>query len=212
MINRYPTDRVNSFSDAIFSIALTLLVLEVRVPSSADLETYGTLGVLQRLIPSFIGLLISFFVTAAYWRSHLAFAQYITEYDSRLLRLTIWLLLFVVLLPFSTAFYTKNFSKDGPYIFYCLNLVFIGFFNYLIIRRIIRTDKERELMTANLAQWFAFRSLVAPIVWLLAIPVLLIDPFLSRMTFILIFIVIALGDRKFKRRSLKAELEENKEP
>ena len=51
MINHFPNDRVNNFSDAIFAIAITLLVLEVKVPPTADIDSLGTLGSLQRLVP-----------------------------------------------------------------------------------------------------------------------------------------------------------------
>jgi len=210
MINRYPTDRVNNFSDAIFAIAITLLVLEVKVPSTQDLDTFGTLGVLQKLIPSFIGLLISFFVTAAYWRAHLAFAQYIRVYDSRLVWLTLWLLLFVVLLPFSTGFYAKNVNYNGPFIFYCLNLVFIGFFNFLIVRNIIRKDRNHEILTPHLAKWFTFRAVVAPVVWLIAIPILFVAPLLARVMFVAIFPVLIIGERRFKKKAEKLELEKLK--
>ncbi len=206
MVDRYPNDRVNNFSDAIFAIAITLLVLEVKVPSTEDLDAYGTMGVLQRLIPSFIGLLVSFFVTAAYWRAHLAFAQYIKVYDSRLVWLTVWLLLFVVLLPFSTGFYAKHFNYNGPFIFYCLNLVFIGVFNYLIVRNIIRKEKNTEVLSPILARWFTFRALVAPAVWFVSIGVLFIAPITARFLFIIIFMILIIGERRFRRRSQALEL------
>ncbi len=206
MVNRYPSDRVNNFSDAIFAIAITLLVLEVKVPATADLETYGTIGALQKLIPSFIGLFISFFVTAAYWRAHLAFAQYIKTYDSQLVWLTIWLLLFVVLLPFSTGFYAKNFNYNGPFIFYSLNLVLIGLFNFLIVRHIIRIEKDKNVLTPLLARWFMFRALVAPIIWLVSIGVVFIAPVTARFLFISIFVILTFGEKKFRRTSEQLEL------
>ena len=207
MITRYPTDRVNSFTDAIFSIALTLLILEVKVPSTEEFAKFGTLGALQHLIPSFIALLVSFFVTAAYWRAHLGFARYIKEYDDRLLWLTIWLLLFVVFMPFSTAFYAKNFNIDGPFIFYCLNLVLIGLFNYLIVVRIIKMEKSHTILTPLLASRLKFRALVAPLIWLLAIALALAMPnnLIPRITFFLIFIILAIGERRYKRKFRQGE-------
>lgn len=158
MTNRFPNDRVNNFSDAIFAIAITLLVLEVKIPPREDLQSLGTIGVLERLIPSFIGLLISFFVTALYWRAHLTLAKYIRSYDNRMLWLTVWLLLFVVLLPFSTGFYAKNFNYNGPFIFYCLNLVMIGFFNYWMVRYMIRKEGIGGELTPLVASWLSFRA------------------------------------------------------
>ena len=45
MMNRFPNDRVNNFSDAIFAIAITLLVLDIKIPSTMDVESLGTLEV-----------------------------------------------------------------------------------------------------------------------------------------------------------------------
>jgi len=66
MLNRFPSDRVNNFCDAVFAIAMTLLILEIKIPTTTDLTSYETLGVMRRLIPSFIGFFISFLVTALY--------------------------------------------------------------------------------------------------------------------------------------------------
>lgn len=200
MINHFPNDRVNNFSDAIFAIAITLLVLEVKVPPTADIDSLGTLGSLQRLIPSFIGLLVSFFVTALYWRAHLTLAQFIKSYDNRLLWLNIWLLLFVVMLPFSTAFYSKNFNYNGPFIFYCFNLVMIGLFNYLMVRNIIRKEGHSEALTPLVESWLKFRAMMAPLIWLLSIVIAFIEPTLARFTFILIFIFLMIGERRFKKK------------
>lgn len=200
MINRYPNDRVNNFSDAIFAIAITLLVLEVKVPSSADLAEYGTAGVLSKLTTSFISLLISFVVTALYWRSHLAMTQFVRTYDNRLLWLNLWLLLFVVLLPFSTGFYAKNFNQDGPFIFYCFNLVAIGIFNYAMIRYIIKTHGIDDQLTSVISQWFILRGWVAPAVWLFSAAITPIAPTFARFAFIGIFVIYAIGERRLNKR------------
>lgn len=202
MINRYPNDRVNNFSDAIFAIAITLLVLEVKVPSAQDLAQYGTAGVLLKLIPSFISLLVSFFVTALYWRSHLTIAQFIRTYDNKLLWLNLWLLLFVVLLPFSTGFYAKNFTADGPFLIYCVNLVMIGVFNYAMIRNVIRKEGYTELMTPALAKWLTFRAWVAPVIWAASGALVFVAPTLARYAFILIFIIQAISERRRRKKDL----------
>ncbi len=203
MINRYPNDRVNNFSDAIFAIAITLLVLEVKVPTSTDLAEFGTMGVLGRLTTSFISLFISFLVTALYWRSHLSMAQFVRAYDNRLLWLNLWLLLFVVLLPFSTGFYAKNFSQDGPFIFYCLNLVAIGIFNYAMISHIIKTHGIDDQLTPPMAQWFRLRAWVAPVVWLFSAVITPVAPVFARFAFIGIFAIYAIAERRLKKKQTR---------
>lgn len=200
MTERYPTDRIVYFSDAIFAIAITLLVLDIKVPSNEDLLTYGTWGVLRRSIPSFTGFLVSFLVTALYWKSHLVHAQYIKRFDTRLLWLNIWLLLFVVLMPFSTSFYVRAFNLQGPFVFYCANLVVIGIFNYLIIRRIVRLQGYDEALSETMANWLLFRSRNAPAIFLLSIAVSFFAPLTARFLFVLIFLLQIIGDRYYKRK------------
>ncbi len=200
MTERYPTDRIVYFSDAIFAIAITLLVLDIKVPSNDDLLAYGTWGVLKRSIPSFMGFVISFLVTALYWRAHLVHAQYIKNFDTRLLWLNIWLLLFVVLMPFSTSFYVRAFNTNGPFVFYCANLVLIGVFNYFIIRRIVSVQGYDEKLTAVRANWLLFRAGIAPLIFLASIAVSLFAPLVARFLFVIIFVLQVVGDRYYKKK------------
>ena len=195
MLNRFPNDRVNNFCDAVFAIAMTLLILEIKIPATEDVKALGTPGVLIKLIPSFIGFFISFIVTALYWRAHLTLAQFIKIYDNRLLWLTIWLLMSVVLLPFSTALYAKNFNYNGPFIVYCINLVMIGLFNFFMINYIVRKEGYSEMLSKSVATRLRFRSMLAPLIWALSAVWVFIEPNSARVLFILIFLIQAIGER-----------------
>ena len=148
--NIFDKGRVIAFSDAVFSIALTLLVLEVAVPTSEAVSKYETWDLLAARIPDFIGLVVSFFVTALYWIAHMRVTKYASSINTKLLWINIGLLFFIVLLPFSTGFYVSGFNVTGPFVFYCLNLSGIGFFNYLMIRYIIKKEKEETGLTKKI--------------------------------------------------------------
>jgi uncharacterized membrane protein len=201
MLNRFPNDRINNFCDAVFAIAMTLLILEIKIPSTEALEKFGTLGVLARLIPSFIGFLISFLVTALYWRLHLAMAQFVKSYDNRLVWYTIWLLMSIVLLPFSTAFYAKSFNNDhGTFIFYCVNLTMIGLLNFFMFNYIVRKEGYSENLTPSIVARFRSRIIIAPIFWALAIPLEFVQPWAARFLFIFIFVVEGITQRRFDKK------------
>lgn len=204
MLNRFPNDRVNNFCDAVFAIAMTLLILEIKIPTAADLTSYGTSGVLLRLIPSFVGFFISFLVTALYWRAHLILAQFVKTYDNRLLWLTVWLLMSVVLLPFSTAFYSKFFSLNGPFVVYCVNLVMIGVFNLVMVNYIVKKEGYSETLTPLVAARLRFRAMIAPAIWLLSGIWVFVEPHSARYLFILIFILQAIGERRLDRKEKAA--------
>lgn len=119
--------RVINFSDAVFSIAMTLLVLEVVIPSYKELSSGNTLEILQRRIPNFIGFIVSFMVTAIYWIAHIRILKYASTINTKILLYNIFLLFFIVLLTFSTAFYVKGFMFKGPFAFF-FNLASIVFY------------------------------------------------------------------------------------
>jgi uncharacterized membrane protein len=91
------TGRLEAFSDGVFSIAITLLVLELSIGSS------GT--ALERVLsawPFYLAYLVSFLTIGAGWLAHTDITHRLTTVDAILLRLNLLLLLFVSLLPFPT--------------------------------------------------------------------------------------------------------------
>jgi uncharacterized membrane protein len=200
MNDRFHTDRINNFCDAVFAIAMTLLILEIKVPNHEQMESIGLVGSLKHLIPSFVGFLISFLVTGLYWRAHLSIAKYAKSYDNRQLWLTIWLLLFIVLLPFSTALYSEYFNYNHSFIFYCANLVLIGLFHFLLVSSIIRKEGFTGELTPDIARWIKIRSLMAPAIWALSIVWVFIEPLSARFVFISIFVIQMFVDRKFRKK------------
>lgn len=196
----YDKGRVASFCDAVFSIAMTLLILEIEVPRLDGLNKNDFYAILANRIPSFVGFLVSFMVIALYWVSHLRIYKYVTVMSEKLIWLNIFLLLFVVFLPFSTALYVGDFYGTAPFIFYCLNLVLLGFFNYLLIRAVANKEVGNNGMTKVIGNWLKFRSLNAFFIWALAAILALVLPTLARMIFILIFIIQIFGDRYYKKK------------
>jgi len=96
---RLRTSRMEAFSDGVFAIAITLLVLELVVPSLEG----GSVG--QRLLeewPSYLAYLVSFASIGAAWVEHSAITEHLDRADPVLLRLNLLLLFFVSLLPFAT--------------------------------------------------------------------------------------------------------------
>ena len=92
------TNRLEAFSDGVFAIAITLLILEIKVPPAANLGN----GLLQ-LWPSYLAYAISFVVIGAIWINHHAMFDWIDRVDQKLLLLNTLHLMFIAFLPFPTA-------------------------------------------------------------------------------------------------------------
>lgn len=98
------TARVEAFSDGIFAIAITLLVLNIRVPAP-DLTGHGgtLLPALLRLWPAYLGYLISFFTIGIMWVNHHSMFVLIRRTDRYFLLLSVLFLMCIAFLPFPTA-------------------------------------------------------------------------------------------------------------
>jgi uncharacterized membrane protein len=98
------TARVEAFSDGIFAIAITLLVLNIRVPLP-DLTGHGStlLPALLRLWPAYLGYLISFFTIGIMWVNHHSMFVLIRRTDRYFLLISVFFLMCIAVLPFPTA-------------------------------------------------------------------------------------------------------------
>ncbi|HTY97845.1 MAG TPA: TMEM175 family protein, partial [Solirubrobacteraceae bacterium] len=99
MSSRWETSRTEAFSDGVFAIAITLLVLDLGVPSS-ELGHLGH-GILHEW-PAYLGYVTSFVTIGGIWLSHHGIFRRLRFVDSRVMRLNLLLLLFVSFLPYPT--------------------------------------------------------------------------------------------------------------
>ena len=93
-----PLDRFNAFSDGVFAIVITLLVLELPVPPMSARVPQG----LSEAWPDFLGYFISFAYVGGIWLSHAGLTRFMKRGDALSFRLNLVMLLFVSLLPFTT--------------------------------------------------------------------------------------------------------------
>lgn len=106
------TARVEAFSDGVFAIAITLLVLEIRVPSP-EVTGHGStlLPALLHLWPSYLGYLISFVTIGIMWVNHHTMFVLIRRTDRYFLLLSVCFLMCIAFLPFPTALLAEYLSE-----------------------------------------------------------------------------------------------------
>lgn len=108
------TGRVEAFSDGVFAIAITLLVLELKVPHLPDGGAGGSLGrALAAQWPSWVSLTTSFTTILIMWTNHHALFSMVRRIDARFLFANGLLLLVVTIVPFPTAVLAEYFTKPG---------------------------------------------------------------------------------------------------
>ena len=123
---------MESFSDGVFSIIITLMVFDIKLPAFDGQNTF--LSALQRLVPQFIAYTLSFLTIAIIWINHHHVLGLIKQVDMPLLWHNFHLLFWCTLIPF-----VNNFIGRYPFLpesALCYGLVFSGAaFSFMLLRR-----------------------------------------------------------------------------
>jgi uncharacterized membrane protein len=146
------TNRVEAFSDGVFAIAITLLILEIKVPH--DVVPPATLAqALTHQWPSYLAFVTSFFTILIMWVNHHRLFTHISRCDDRLLFYNGLLLLGVAAVPFPTALVAEYLGQAGELTAACVyngTLIAIGIcFNLLWLSasrhgRLLYEDHDRD--------------------------------------------------------------------
>jgi uncharacterized membrane protein len=107
-----PTTRLEAFSDGVFAIAITLLVLELHVP----LDPGGLLHELVAEWPAYLGYFVSFAFIGGVWMAHSNLTRFTKAADQVMMGLNLVLLLFVSFLPFTTSVLANHLDDTGAHI------------------------------------------------------------------------------------------------
>ena len=107
------TDRLEAFSDGVIAIAITLLVLEVRVPHVEEGGASALWGALRGLWPQYLGYLTSFVIIGIMWANHHNIFRHIARTDHYFVLINLLFLLFVAFIPFPTALLTEYLTHPG---------------------------------------------------------------------------------------------------
>lgn len=145
----FQIERIAFFSDAVFAIAITLLIIEIHAPVfKAATTSAEAFYEFVHLIPEFIAVLVSFALISMNWRRHHQLFGILNSYNGRLITLNFCSLAAVIFLPFSTAFLSKNWEHFWtnpivlPFVVYSFNNLACAFFNYLLFRYALASQNE----------------------------------------------------------------------
>jgi len=192
---QFQLERLILFSDAVFAIAITLLIIEIKVPHlQHDSGEHVSLGQwFIQSIPKFVGFVLSFSMIGIYWNIHHRMFGYVKDYDQKLIWLNIFFLMWIVLMPFSSALYSENFGSNACFIVYCINLIMLGV-SVMLLWKYIGSPKRNLSMgleNPNFRKYLIMRSLVVNLSFLIGIILCLFDntvtAWMARYCFILIW-------------------------
>lgn len=141
----FELERMILFSDAVFAIAITLLIIEVKFPEvSKGASPADVFHEFKPVIIRFLAFILTFFFTGLMWARHLRVFKYLKTYDNGLIARNLVMLFFIVCFPFSASGITEHIRPGFfiPVYIYLFNLTFVAISNYFICLYIFKTKKQ----------------------------------------------------------------------
>ena len=156
-------NRLEAFSDGVFAIAITLLILEIRVPHRDDsnVSNRDLAVALLQLWPSFLAFLTSFLTILIMWVNHHGLFQLLGRIDRRLMFANGMLLLVTTFIPFPTALLAQHLAHEGARtaaVVYCGTFVLVSICYILVLTCVSRPHLlHSEVPPAHLRKiWRAY--------------------------------------------------------
>lgn len=147
--------RMEALSDGVFAIALTLLVLDVRVPLSEGInQEKDLIAAFTKLSPRLFTYFLSFLTLGIFWMAHSSQFLVIGKSDRNLTWINLSFLLFVTITPFTTAFLSEYITFRFAVGLYWLNLFLLGMMLFVNLRYV---DKN-NLFKSNFSHINEFKS------------------------------------------------------
>jgi len=149
----FELERLILFSDAVFAIAITLLIIEIKFPHLP--ENHAGLNMwheFKPLIVEFGAFLLSFFFIGLSWSKHLKLCRHLKSYDDGIIFRNLFCLLFIVTFPFAASSLTH--MRHGfifPMVIYIGNIFFISLSHFMLADYILN-KKQRLIHSGNEAE------------------------------------------------------------
>ncbi len=192
----FELERMILFSDAVFAIAITLLILEVKFPhlpegaSSAELRS-----VFKPVIIRFMAFVISFFFIGSMWARHLRLFKYLRSYNNTIIFLNLLFIFFIVCFPFSVSGFSDNSHSHSPLpvFLYISNITLVLVAQAVLCYYLFRQDSEYTMPGFNLEKkYLLLQSVWTAIIFIITIVLMAIIYGISGNYLNLIFAIYAL--------------------
>jgi uncharacterized membrane protein len=168
--------RVEAFSDGVFAILITILVLELKVPRGADWQA------LHPMLPVFLAYVLSFVYLGIYWSNHHHMFHLVQRIDGRIMWANLHLLFWLSLIPFATGWMGSNHAAPMPTAIYGVILLVSGLAYLALQRLLIARQGPGSKLAAALRR--DVKGPVSPVLYAIAIGLAFVHTWMSHVLYI----------------------------
>ena len=198
-------DRLSAITDGVYAVALTLLALEIVVPSANSIHSSAQLNnyMVNNLLPQLSLYLISFIILSNFWASTNAIPMY-KKVDNTILTINLAILALVVLIPFSTSFVLSFYHYSQSVFIFSLIILLVGLlylilYIYLFKENLVKEriykfiEPHKRIMLIELS--------IPPVLALISIILALFNPLAGM--YVYVIVLFATMIKKIAKRFIK---------
>jgi uncharacterized membrane protein len=182
--------RLEAFSDGVLAIIITIMVLELRPPHSAELES------LQPMIPSFLSYVLSFVFIGIYWNNHHHLLQATRHVNGAILWANLHLLFWISLIPFVTNWLGDSGFGAWPAAAYGIVLILAGTAFFLLSRMLVFRHGADSTLARAVGR--DFKAMLSLLLYAVAIPLAFVHPWISCGIYVVVAVMWLIPDRRIE--------------
>ena len=184
--------RMETFSDGVIAIIITIMVLELRPPHEPSLSA------LMPLVPVFLSYVLSFVFIGLYWTNHHHMLHAVEHVSGGVLWANLHLLFWLSLVPFVTAWMGENHAEPVPIAMYGVVLLFASIAYFILSRTLISLHGKNSVLANAVGK--DFKGLISTMIYVVAIPLALVKWWLADALYVTVVLMWIVPDRRIERK------------
>lgn len=184
--------RLEAFSDGVIAIIITIMVLELKVPHSTDIQA------LIELLPVFMSYVLSFIFVGIYWNNHHHLLHATQKISGSVLWANSHLLFWLSLIPFTSGWMGENHFASLPVALYGINLLFCGIAYTILTRTLLRIHESNSILTKAIGS--DFKGWLSVVLYSVAIPLSFFIPWLAAGIYASVAMMWLIPDRRIESK------------
>jgi uncharacterized membrane protein len=184
-------NRLEAFSDGVLAIIITIMVLEMHAPHSAEPRA------LLPVLPVFLSYVLSFVYLAIYWNNHHHMLHTVSRVTGSILWANLHLLFWLSLFPFATGWMGQNHFAAGPTALYVAVLLMAAFAYMILQTCIIASQGPDSLLKRAIGN--DWKGKLSPMLYIVALGVSWFSPGVAQALVVLVALIWLIPDRRIER-------------
>jgi uncharacterized membrane protein len=188
--------RLEAFSDGVIAIIITIMVLELKVPHDSDHS--ASLHSLYPLRHVFLSYVLSFIFVGIYWNNHHHMLHAVHRVNGRILWANLYLLFWLSLVPFVTGWTGETGFAAWPVALYGFVMLMAGAAYYILTHALIALHGNDSVLAVAVGN--DRKGILSVLIYLIAIPLAFVNPWIAWSVYVLVAIVWLVPDRRIEKR------------